>query len=386
MLRPTSVHLVALGAAAAVLAVGGCASPDKPAAAEPIRIGALLPLSGGNAPSGQADAAAARLAVNEVNAAGGLLGRPVELVIKDDACDPATAVVAANELVAAGVVASVGGFCSNATIPTLKVFHTAGIPAVIPLANSTDLLTPGYDSVFLISGTTRDEAEMAQKWMRELAVGRLAVVDDGTSYSVSLAQSTATAVGAPGTGAAVTLQTRLSQDADDYGPVARRIIDSRADMVYFTGYYVEAGRLIKDLRKAGYTGKIMLADGCIDAEIFKHATAAESEGVYGTSFPMPQFQPGIQDWATRYRSAAGVDPVPTTLETYDATALTLEAVRRAATTDRRAVRDAIASTDITLTTGPVRFSTNGSRKNPTFVRVQARNGKFTALTQTKPTS
>ncbi|MEV6598703.1 branched-chain amino acid ABC transporter substrate-binding protein [Actinoplanes sp. NPDC051346] len=384
MPRPTLARLVALGAATVTLGAGGCALPDQPAAAAPIRIGALLPLSGGNAPSGKADAAAARLAVDEVNAAGGLLGRPVELVIKDDACDPANAVVAANELVAAGVVASVGGFCSNATIPTLKVFHTAGIPAVVPLANSTDLLVPGYDSVFLISGTTRDEAEMARTWMRELRVERLALVNDGTSYSVSLAQSTAAAVGVPGTGAKVALRADLSQDAENYTTLARRVIDSRADMVYFTGYYVEAGRLIKDLRRAGYSGKIMLADGCIDAEIFKHTPKADAEGVYGTSFPMPQFQPGIEDWAARYRTANGVDPVPTTLETYDATTLTLDAVRRAGTTDLQAVRAAIASTDSTLTTGPVRFAADGARENPTFLRVQIRNGAFTPMPSSAP--
>ncbi|GGQ86565.1 branched-chain amino acid ABC transporter substrate-binding protein [Couchioplanes azureus] len=378
MLRAPSAHLVAIGAAVVTLAVGGCAAPDQPAAAEPIRIGALLPLSGGNAPSGQADVAAARLAVDEVNAAGGLLGRPVELVVKDDACDPATAVIAANELVAADVVASVGGFCSNATIPTLKIFHTAGIPAVVPLANSTDLLAPGYNSAFLISGTTRDEAKMAHAWMRELHTARLAVVDDGTSYSVSLAQSTAAA----DSGIVVALQSRLSQDADDYTDLARRVIDGRADMVYFTGYYVEAGRLIKDLRKAGYTGKIMLADGCIDAEIFKHTPKADAEGVYGTSFPMPQFQPGIEDWTARYRTANGVEPLPSTLETYDATKLTLDAVRRAGTIERQAVRDAIASTDSTLTTGRVRFTANGARENPTFLRVQVRDGVFTLLPQT----
>src|SRR5690349_23286108 len=120
----------------------------------------------------------AKLAVTEVNAAGGVLGRQIELVAEDDACDPGTAVTAAQTVVKKDVTLSVGGYCSSAVVPTLKIFRDAGIPMIIAQANSTDLIEPRYDSVFLICGTVTAEAEFAVDWMNRLGGKRLAVVHD----------------------------------------------------------------------------------------------------------------------------------------------------------------------------------------------------------------
>ncbi len=120
-----------------------------------------MPLTGDNGEVGQRLVEAQQMAVKEVNDAGGVLGHRVELVTGDDACDSGTAVVKANDLVGEDIAVSVGGACSQATVPALKVFRDAGIPMIIPASNSTDLLAPGYDSVFLLSGTTKIEAQRA---------------------------------------------------------------------------------------------------------------------------------------------------------------------------------------------------------------------------------
>ena len=175
----------------------GCSEPDKPDPAPIVRLGTLMPLTGDNGEVGQRMVDAQQMAVKEANDAGGVLGHRVELVTGDDACDSGTAVEMANELVGEDITVSVGGGCSQATVPALKVFRDAGIPMIIPASNSTDLLAPGYDSVFLLSGTTKIEAQRAVVAMAKLGTRRLAVVHDGTSFPQTLAAATVAASASP---------------------------------------------------------------------------------------------------------------------------------------------------------------------------------------------
>jgi branched-chain amino acid transport system substrate-binding protein len=372
------------GVAVAVLLAAGPASCGKTAdkaASTPasssatIRLGTLVPLTGRSSPSGEAMVNGARLAVSEANAAGGVLGRQVELIVEDDACDPGTAVTAARTLVGEDIVASVGGYCSSATVPTLKIFRSAGVPMIVAQSNSTDLLAPGYDSVFLICGTVTAEADFAVGWMKRLGGHRLAVVHDGTSFPVTLAESAAAAARRTGD-LAVSGEFELSQGAPGYSRIARSVLTGKADIVYYTGYYAEANQLIKDLRSAGFTGKIIVGDGATDGPLLAGLTPAQAREVYGTALIFPEFMPALNGWSKRYQAAFGVAPGPSTVEAYDAVNTALDAIKRAGGTDHEAVRKAIAATDLQAMTGPLSFNPDGTRTVPKFLLLRARNGKF----------
>jgi branched-chain amino acid transport system substrate-binding protein len=367
--------------ATAVLATGalaGCGKKDDQGPASPgvIRLGALVPLSGGNSPSGQAMVDAQQLAVREANDAGGVLGRRVELVVEDDACDPGTAVAAATKVIARDITVSVGGYCSSATVPTMKIFRDARIPMVIPLSNSAELLQPKYDSVFLVCGTAAAEASFAVTSMVRLGGHRLAVVHDGTSFPLSLADSTVNDAGATA-GISVAGQFALSQGAPSYLRIAEQIIGSGADIVYYTGYYAEANQLILDLRVAGFTGKIMVGDGAVDGPLLQNLTPQQSNDVYGTTMMVPEFMPALADWSARFTKAVGHAPGPSTPESYDAVKLALDAIRRAGSLDRSAVRQAIAATtQLPLLSGDPRFNPDGTRVSPTFLLLAVRDNRF----------
>jgi len=367
---------------AIVLIVGAvsCGEPQTPPPAQKVvRLGSLVPLSGSNGPTGQRVVQAQQMAVKEANEAGGILGHRVELVIKDDACDDGTAVVGANEMVGQDITLSVGGACSKATVPVLKVFRDAGIPMIIPASNSTDLLAPGYDSVFLLSGTSKIEAQRAIGAMGRLGISRVDVVDDGTSFPQTLADAAVASLRKPGSTTSLAAQNTLSQGATSYPRIVASVLREHADMVFFTGYYPEAATLIRDLRAAKYAGKIMLADAGTDPTLFTLLSPAEAEGVYGLTLPLAQFEPRATAWAARYKAAYGKEPGPFTMQGYDAVRLGLNAIQRAGSLDRTAIRKAIASTtpgDVALLSGPARFNPDGTEVNPTFILLQINNGTF----------
>jgi branched-chain amino acid transport system substrate-binding protein len=381
------IHSVAAFAAFALVTsvLSGCVrSHHANSSPSTLRLGALVPLSGDSGPTGQRMLPAYQMAVKEANDAGGVLGHRVELIKGDDACDPGTAVTAANAMVVKNITVSVGGACSAATVPVLKVFRTAGVPMIIPASNSTDLLAPRYDSVFLLSGTTAIEAQRAVEYVRRIGSRRLALIDDGTSFPETLARAAATSVQQPGSGMTVAAELTLSQGAASYPRIVEAVLAAKADLVFFTGYYAEAAKLIRDLRAAGYAGKIMLSDAGTDPQLFKELTAEKAEGVYGWTLPVAQFEPKAAAWAARYQAITGVAPGPFTMQAYDAVRLALDAVRRAGSLDRNAIRRAIADTspaDIELLSGPSKFTASGTQENPTFVLLRIHNGAFTLARQ-----
>ncbi|WIM98622.1 branched-chain amino acid ABC transporter substrate-binding protein [Actinoplanes oblitus] len=374
----TLLTVVVLAGAAAL---GGCGGGDAgtstaevPAA---IRLGALVPLSGTNAQSGREMRDAAQMAVDEVNAAGGVLGRKVELLVLDDACDPGTAVVKANDLVAQDITVSVGGYCSSATVPTLKVFRDAGVPMVIALATSTDLLVPKYDSIFLISGTVTDEGAFAVAAMRRMGSKRLIIVNDGTSFPVTLGRTTAEAAAEPGTGIETVATHELSQGAPSYARLAKQIVGEKVDTVYFTGYYGEANQLIKDLRTAGFDGRIIVGDGATDGPLLTGLTAAQTKNVFGTALTVPALMPSLAAWSKRFAKVTGRQPGAGGPESYDAVTVAVDAIKRAGSTDHAAVRAAIAATpDLPLLSGTAKFNADGTRANPVFLLLEVRDGKL----------
>lgn len=375
--------LLTVVALAGATVLGGCRDdPAKPAAGLPatIRLGALVPLSGTNAQSGREMRDASQMAVDEINAAGGVLGRQVELLVLDDACDPGTAVMKANELVAQDIAVSVGGYCSSATVPTLKVFRDAGVPMVIPLATSTDLLVPKYDSIFLISGTVSAEGTFAIAGMRRMGSKRLIIVNDGTSFPVTLGKVTAESAALPGTGIQVVATHQLSQGARSYARLAKQILGENADTVYFTGYYGEANQLIKDLRTAGFNGRIFVGDGATDGPLLTGLTAAQTKNVFGTALMMPGLMPSLAEWSKRFTAATGRQPSPGGPESFDAVTVAVDAIKRAGSVEHSAVRAAIAATpSLQLLSGPAKFNTDGTRANPTFLLVEVRDGKLAEM-------
>jgi branched-chain amino acid transport system substrate-binding protein len=365
-MKSTLVRLLAGGAAVA-LCLGASAM-----AAE-IKIGIVGPMSGQFASDGQDWLNAVTLAFSKVNAKGGAAGNTITTVTGDDACDPQQGVAAASKLVSAGVVAIVGGYCSGAVLPTLKIYGDAGIPFVIVAANSTKLVAADPGNAFLINSTGDMQALTVIDLLKKKGFKSVAIVDEGDAYSSDLAKLTA-AEFEKGGGKVVAKETTASGE-QDYSSLVSRIKAAKADAVFWTAYYGGGALLTKQLRQAGYQGAIVLGDGNNSPEYLQIAGSA-AERVYMMSAPVLEFLPEAKSFIQEYRQAAGRDPGAYGAMAYDGASLIADAITRAKSSDAKAVIAALKSSDFHGLAGEIKFTDKNTLIGSNFTILQVGDGKW----------
>lgn len=341
----------------------------------PIKIGMVIPISGSSAPTGAYMENGAQMAVDEINEAGGVLGRQLELNVEDEACDAQQSVAGANKAVSNGVVVSVGGYCSGATLPTIPIFQKANVPMIIPAANSQDLVKQGAKNVFMINGTGKQQSTAALTFMTNEGFTSVALVDDNTSYSKDITTETKSQIEEDGA-IEVVLTTSVTAGESDYSAVVREILGANPELVYWTGYYQEGGLIINQLKNAGYTGKIMVADGSVDASLAEIAGAG-AEGTYATMTQTPDTLEGAEDWIANYKERFDADPGPYSTQSYDAVRLAAEAIEEAGSTDGDDIIAALEGIDgFEMFSGPLKFSPDHTLSTGGFVILVIEDGKF----------
>lgn len=371
-------------AAAAALALAGCGSglgsksstnSSGSSNKTPIVLGMVTPTSGSSSAIGPYMTNGAQLAIMEINAKGGVLGRKLKLDVQDEACDPKTAVAAANKLVSDKVVASVGGYCSGATLPTLPVFARADVPMVIPAANSDDLVKAGQKNVFLINGTGTQQAEAATKWMTKAGATAVAIMDDNTSYSKNISVQTAKDLSS--TKMKLVKSESVTAGESDYSANVTSVLGAKPDFIYWTGYYQEGGLIIRQLRQAGYHGKIMVADGSVDQQLIKIAGPSQADGVFATMTQTPDTIPGAQGWVSSYKASFHADPGPYSTQSYDAVRVVVKAITDAKSTDGKKIISALENINgLQLFSGPLKFTPQHTLSSGGFLILSVQNGKL----------
>lgn len=338
---------------------GGVGGSDDEKSGDTIKFGMLAPFSGTESAFGDYMKNGAALAVEEINADGGIDGKDIELVTQDDGCDATTAVAAANKLVSQGVVASVGGYCSGATLPTLPIFLQAKVPMVIPAANSNALVEADQENVFLINGTGTQQAAAAVAFAKKEGASKIAVIDDSTDYSVDLADSFVEQ--AKSAGLDVVLDATMTPKEKDYSAEANKLVKSGADFVYWTGYYQEGGLLNRQSKDAGYKGTFLAGDGSVDASFAEISGKDYTDNVYATFTQTPDMLEGAEDWIADYTKKFGDEPGPYSTQSYDAVRVMAEAIKNADSTEMKDIDAALRDLDgFPAFSGPITFTEEGT--------------------------
>jgi branched-chain amino acid transport system substrate-binding protein len=370
-----------------LLALAACGGGDaKPGSApkiggkagdpqETIKIGVLLPLSGGNAEAGNNMLDAAKLAADDLNAAGGVLGRHIEIVSGDDGCAPEMATAAAEHILGTGIVGIAGGYCSGAAIPASAVTDARGIP-YIAMASNPAFTDRGLRTAFRIYGRDDRQATFAARFLAGPGgVKRLALLHDNSVYAKGLAELIRSASDELKLGLQVVYFDAITPGQADYRPALAQVSASGADTLYFTGYPGEAGIILRQAKELGLPIRLMGGDGTNDPGVIKAAGAA-AEGFVVTTAPLPQFLPSGEGFAQTYRDRFGEAPGPYTMYEYDMVRVLANAIFWAGSTDPKDVVEALRTTRHQGLTGEVFFDEKGDRQTAVHVTAIIRDGEF----------
>ncbi len=252
-----------------------------------IKIGLQGPMTGDYAYEGQGFEKAVGMLVEQVNAAGGINGRQVELLVEDDAGDPTQAALVAQRLVDAKVVAVIGAYNSTATEPASEIYNDAGILHITPSSTATGLTEKGFERFFRVCFLDDRQGLFAAKFAKEiLGVQNFGILHDNSTYAQGLAEHTRRY--AEEMGMNVAFYDAINPDDQDFTPILTNIGGAGLDAIYWSGYHAQGGLLLKQAGELGLDLQWMMGNASNNPELVQIAGVENAVGTYVTTEPLPK--------------------------------------------------------------------------------------------------
>ncbi|HEY1791410.1 MAG TPA: ABC transporter substrate-binding protein [Opitutaceae bacterium] len=352
-------------------------------AAEPVRIGFFMSITGRDASFGEASLNGARVAVDAINAAGGVLGRPVEFVVEDNRSLDGESATAAKKLISRDrVVALVGECASSRTLEAAAVAQAARVPLVSPASTSPRVTRVG-DEIFRVCFTDAFQGRVLASFAYGRGLRRAALlVDAGAPYSVGLADAFARNFRA--LGGRITGDEKYASADIDFRAQLTALRSAHPDALVVPGYYVAAGLAARQARDLGLNATLLGGDGFEAPQLVDIGGSALEGAYYSTHFSAGSPDPEARRFTALFRARFGSDPNGLSALTYDAVRLVADAVRRAGGTDREAVRRALAATrDFAGATGPTTFGASRDAQKAAAI-VTIRGGRPVFVEEVRP--
>jgi branched-chain amino acid transport system substrate-binding protein len=337
-------------AAGLSLALAGAAS------AQDITIGVAGPLTGQYATFGQQFKNGADLAVADINAAGGVLGKKIKLDMEDDACDPKQARAVAEKLVGLKVPFVGGHFCSGSSIPASDVYAEAGILQITPASTNPKFTERGMWNTFRVCGRDDQQGAVAGKYIAGKYKGKsVAILHDKSTYGKGLADETKAAINKAGL--KEKMYEAYTAGEKDFNALVSRMKAANIDVVYVGGYHTEAGLILRQMRAQGM-GAQMISGDAIATNEFWSITGDAGAGMLFTFGPDPRKRKAAAEVVKRFK-AKNIDPEGYTLYTYAALQVWAQAATKAKTTDPKKVAATVKAGKWDTVLGPISYDKKG---------------------------
>ena len=379
---------------AAVFALAGCGEQKPPAkqaeggakpaaAAAEIRIGHVAPLTGGIAHLGKDNENGARLAIDELNAAGIKIGGQAakfSLVAEDDQADPKVGATVAQKLVDAKVAGVVGHLNSGTSIPASPIYNQAGIPVISGSATNPKLTEQGFKQQFRV--VARDDQQgpaIASYLAGERKPKLVAVIDDATAYGEGIANEVEKTLKAANI--QVLPREKGTDKTTDWKAVLTKLRGRNPDAVFYGGMDATGGPLLKQGRELGIKAVFTFGDGACTDKMTELAGAA-AEGLLCSQAGIPP-QAASKQFLEAYKAKFNTDPILYAPFTYDATKLLVEAMQKADSADPQKYLPELQKISFTGATGPITFDDKGDRKDAEVTIFVMKGGKIEPLAVVK---
>ena len=255
-------------------------------AADTVKIGLMGPMTGSWASEGQEMKQVLDLLADQYNQQGGVLGKKIEILTEDDGGDPRTASLAANRLATRNIVAVVGTYGSSITEASQNIYDEAGIVQVANGSTAIRLSEKGLKNFFRTCPRDDEQGKVATSTIQKLGAKKVAILHDNTSYAKGLAEESRANLKAAKV--EVVFFDALTPGERDYNAILTKLKAANPDFVFFTGYYPEAGLLLRQKKEMGWNVPFMGGDAVNNPALVKTAGAAAAEGFYFLSPPLPK--------------------------------------------------------------------------------------------------
>jgi branched-chain amino acid transport system substrate-binding protein len=326
---------------------------------EVIKVASLYAFSGIGALSQELSIKGVRSGVSEINSRGGVLGKKLMLVELDTKSTPIGAKVAADKAVKDNVVAIIGSAWSSHTLPAAKVAQAAGVPLITNISTFPGITDIG-DYIFRVCFTDLFQGRVMAQFARMELKAATAVVFENLNSDFSMSLSREFCSNFEKLGGEVLLRTTYKDRQDDYSQIIEQAVQGRPDVLFIPGYD-ESGVIIAKAHAAGLTAIPLGGDGWDMPDFFIKSAGKATGGYYCTHWSKEMDSEPSRYFVNKYYpySQNDIGTAPAALA-YDAVLLLADAIQRAGSTDRSAIRQALAATrDFKGVTGTISFQGKG---------------------------
>lgn len=364
-------------ATAALLAFSGCNPQQEAKETDTILIGEFASLTGSNASFGTNMHKGIQFALDEVNEAGGVLNRKLELLVEDNQSRAGETSLVVEKLITRNkVVAIVGEVASSRSMEAAPVCQDARIPMITP-ASTNPAVTETGDYVFRVCFIDPFQGTVMGKFaLNSLKTKRVALlIDVKQDYSVGLSQYFVEYFTA--NGGTIVADLKYGSGDKDFRAQLTAIKGANPDALFLPGYYTESALIIRQARELGIDIPILGGDGWDGNTFIEVAGDALKDTYYSNHFSPEDQTPHIQEFVTRFRNRFGHTPDAWSALGYDSIRILAQAMERAGTTESKALRDAIAATkDFQGITGLITIDQHRNANKPAVI-LKYENGAYT---------
>lgn len=349
--------------------------------AQDIVVAVAGPMTGGDATFGEQLKRGAEMAVKDINAAGGVLGRKLKLEVADDACEPKQALPVANSLVQKKVVFVAGHYCSGVSIPASAVYVENNVMQITPASTNPRLTDEAkakkWTTVARTAGRDDIQGVVAGKFLADKYKGKkIAILHDKSAYGQGIAEETRKNYNAAGGKEA--LWDAFNKGDKDFTALISKMKAQGIDVVYVGTYHTELGLMVKQAREQGYNAQFISEDAIVTEEFWKISGPAGA-GVLMTFAPDPMAEPTAKAVVEKFTKDK-YTPEGYTLYTYAAFQVWAEAVKKANSLEGKKVAAQIHNKTFDTVIGKLIYDDKGDVKNSNYVwYVWGKDGKYTQV-------